>query len=50
VGSARQLSRGTESSDNSALGTGNWCDATNVYSSSGGTFLGTPGALNAACP
>ena len=50
VGAARQLSRGTEAADNSMVGSGNWCDATNVYSSSGGTFLGTPGALNAACP
>lgn len=27
-----------------------WCDATNVYSSMGGTFLGTPGMANGLCP
>jgi len=44
---ALQFPRGFSVSANDDLGL--WCDASRVYSSSGGTFYGTPGAPNDGC-
>lgn len=48
TGAARQLGRGATMSP--SLGNVVWCDATDVYSMTAGSFLGTPGALNQPCP
>jgi hypothetical protein len=51
AGSARQLSSTAAPASNGDLGAfGVWCDATSIYSSDGGTYRGTPQAMNAVCP
>ena len=47
-GSALQYPRGVALAANDEIG--RWCDARRVYSTSGGTFYGTPGASNDTCP
>lgn len=48
TGASRQLARGATMS--TSLGASGWCDSTDVYSMTMGSFLGTPGALNRPCP
>ena len=48
TGHAKQFPNGLPPNTNETWGS--WCDATTIYSSSGGTFYGTPGGPNGTCP
>ncbi|MBW2460644.1 MAG: lamin tail domain-containing protein [Deltaproteobacteria bacterium] len=47
-GAALQYPRGASYSANGDIG--RWCNATRLYSRTGGTYFGTPGAPNDTCP